>query len=469
MTVRTRFAPSPTGFMHVGGVRTALFADIFAKQQGGQFLLRIEDTDKAREVEGSIPHIIESLQWLGITWDEGVDIGGPYAPYKQSERADRYKEVAQELLAKGYAYVDPYTQEQVEEWRKEAEEAKRPFLFREHRPEVLSTDWDGVAPLRFKVPEVKRYVWNDLVRGELSAGEEALDDFILIKGDGLPTYNMAHIVDDYDMKISHIMRGQEFISSTPKFLSLYEALGWQRPEIATMPVILGEEGGKKLGKRDGAKDILDYRDEGYLPEAMVNFLALLGWHPIDGSEILSFEEIIEKFDISKLQKAGARFDDDKLSHINREWLQKLTDEEYLERMKYNGTNATNVLKAIPLIKERASTFQEASTILADELAFISSAPQLAKDLLIQKEEVLGSTANHLRALETLIESSSDASVEDIKSALMPYADKEGRGAVLWPLRYALTGREKSPDPFTVIYVIGKEESLKRVRDALAIL
>jgi glutamyl-tRNA synthetase len=269
--VVTRFAPSPTGFMHVGGVRTALYAWAWARKNGGTFILRIEDTDKAREVEGSIPHIIESLKWLGITWDEGVDIGGPHAPYIQSQRLDSYKKYAQILIEKGYAYPDPYTKEEVEEFRKKAEAEKKSFLYRDHRPDVFGS-WDGSKPLRFKVKDVEEYRWKDAVRGELSAGRNSADDFILIKSDGYPTYNFAHIIDDLEMGVTHVMRADEFIASMPIYLSLYEALDITPPVFVTLPPILAPEGNKKLGKRDGAKDILEYRKEGYLPEAMVNFL-----------------------------------------------------------------------------------------------------------------------------------------------------------------------------------------------------
>jgi glutamyl-tRNA synthetase len=251
----TRFAPSPTGFMHVGGVRTALFAWLFARKNNGTFILRIEDTDKEREIAGSMEHIIESLKWLNIEWNEGPDIGGPHAPYLQSQRLDSYKKYALQLIEKGYAYPDPYTKEEVEAFRQKAAEEKRAFLYRDHRPENPGT-WDGTKPLRFKVPEVKISKWHDVVRGDLTAGPEALDDFILIKSDGYPTYNFAHIIDDLEMGVTHIFRADEFISSTPKFLSLYEALGIDHPEFVTLPPILGEGGNKKLGKRDGAKDIL---------------------------------------------------------------------------------------------------------------------------------------------------------------------------------------------------------------------
>lgn len=474
-TVRTRFAPSPTGFMHVGGVRTALYAWLYARQHGGQFILRIEDTDKGREVEGSIGHIIESLKWLGIEWDEGIDIGGPYEPYLQSARLASYKKYAQYLIEKGFAYPDPYTSEELDGFRKKAEAEKRPFLFREHRPETFGT-WDGTQALRFRVPDIKRYTWTDMVRGELSAGVEALDDFILIKADGYPTYNFAHVIDDLEMKVTHIMRGEEFISSTPKFLSLYDALGIDRPHIATLPVILGEAGTKKLGKRDGAKDILEYRDEGYMPEAMMNFLALLGWHPEGDEEILSRAELTDLFDISKVQKGGARFDEAKLLHINQMWMRGLSDADYLARGNFE--TRPHLERVVPILKERATTFGEARELLSGELAYLSSAPALKKDALLAKEPEgrSGLTRTALETAMNALESlSEDVSPEAVKDILMPYANEEevrgkgGRGGVLWPLRYALSGAERSPDPFTLVSILGPRESISRVRHALDIL
>ncbi len=475
MNVVTRFAPSPTGFMHVGGVRTALFAWLYARQHGGTFILRIEDTDKKREVEGSIEHIIASLKWLGIKWNEGPDIGGPHAPYKQSERLESYVRYAHMLIEKGFAYADPYTEEEVEEFRKKAEEEKRPFLYRDHRPETTAP-WDGSTSLRFRVPEIKRYEWNDIVRGTLSAGEEALDDFVLIKADGYPTYNFSHIIDDLEMGVTHIMRGQEFISSTPKFLSLYDALDIKRPEIATMPVILGEEGGKKLGKRDGAKDIMDYAAEGYLPEAMMNFLALLGWHPGEGEEVLSIEELLQKFDVTKLQSGGARFDEDKLLFINQQWMRKLSDEEFVERGDFKSFDQNILQKTVPLLKERAHTLGEAREILEGELQCLFEAPAPNKELTLQKETTAGFTKTALEGILKLLEAlPNDVSMEMVKETLMPFADAEetkekgGRGRVLWPLRALLSGADRSPDPFTLISIIGTKESSSRILAALAIL
>jgi glutamyl-tRNA synthetase len=462
--------------MHVGSLRTALYAWLFARKHDGQFILRIEDTDQEREVEGSIGHIMQSLRWLGLQWDEGPDVGGPYEPYVQSARLDIYKKYADQLMAAGHAYPDPYTPEEVEAFRKKAEKEKRPFLFRDHRPETVS-EWDGKTALRFKVPFIKRYTWTDLVHGELSAGEEAVDDFILIKSDGFPTYNFCHIIDDIEMKVTHVMRGQEFISSTPKFLSLYEALGITPPYFATLPPILGEGGNKKLGKRDGAKDILEYRDEGYLPEAMLNFLALIGWNPGTDQEVFSREELIDAFTIERIQHSGGQFDDEKLLFINQQWMRRLSDEDFIARANLTAPDTDKLLKSVHLLKERARTFQEAQFLLEGELSCLFETPILGKAPLVAKEPV---DAPHLtkEALEGVIDLlegfSGTETPDEVKDLLMPYADtnpkeKGGRGAMLWPLRYALSGQERSPDPFTLISILGPEESMLRIKAALAIL
>ncbi len=334
-SVRTRFAPSPTGFMHVGGVRTALFAWLLAQQSKkvngeGTFILRIEDTDKVREVAGSIEQIENSLKWLGINWDEGVDQGGPDSPYKQSERLGIYKQWAQKLIDAGRAYADPYTQEELDAFREQAKAEKRPFLFRNHRPEN-PPEWDGTQPLRFK-SDPKPYQWTDAVMGNLSTGEEAIDDFILIKSDGYPTYNFCHIVDDAIMGVTHVLRSQEFISSTPKFLNLYDALEVERPTLATLPFVMAIDGKKKLGKRDGAKDILEYAKEGYLPEAMVNFLATLGWNDGTEQEVFTINELIEKFSLDRVQKSPARFDEQRLLWLNGQHIRALSLDDLYARV-----------------------------------------------------------------------------------------------------------------------------------------
>lgn len=475
--VVTRFAPSPTGFMHVGSLRTALYAWLYARKHEGRFILRIEDTDKEREVAGSIPHIIESLKWLGIEWDEGVDIGGPHAPYLQSERLDFYRSYAESLVASGHAYPDPYSEAELEALRTKAAEEKRPFLFRDHRPATIEP-WDGTKPLRFRAPRIMRYEWDDLARGHLSAGEEAIDDFILIKSDGYPTYNLAHIVDDIEMGVTHVMRGEEFISSTPKFLSLYEALGATPPAFVTMPVILGPDGKKKLSKRDGAKDILDYRLEGYLPEAMMNFLALLGWNPGTEQEHFSPKELIEAFELDRIQVSGAGFDETKLRSINQYWLRRLTDDEFITRGGLSAPSPEKLRKAIPLLKDRAHTFQEAQEMLSGELACLFSEPALDREKLLLKElpERLGLAKTALQGLSEALKSLPEAvTAEKAKEVIMPLADAEeakgkgGRGAVLWPLRYALSGQERSPDPFTLVSILGPSEAISRIQKAIGIL
>lgn len=469
----TRFAPSPTGFMHVGGVRTALYAWAFARKNGGKFILRIEDTDKEREVEGSIPHIIESLKWLGISWDEGIDIGGVHAPYLQSLRIDSYMKYVTILLEKGLAYPDPFNEEEIAVLRKKAEEEKRTFLYRDHRPEVFSK-WDGVQPLRFKVPEVKSYSWVDSVRGDLSAGPEALDDFIILKSDGYPTYNFAHIIDDLEMGVTHIMRADEFIASTPKFLSLYEALGIKPPVLVTLPPILSPEGNKKLGKRDGAKDILDYRDEGYLPETMINFLAFLGWNPGGEQEIMSPEEFINAFSLERIHKAGAMFNEEKLLWMNKEHIRRKSSSDQLEaiRFYFEGFDEEVLKKLLPTIIDRISVYGELATIAMSEFGFFTNRPEFDSETIEKvtwKDSGKHEASNHLTALAELLDQTDFTTPETVKAVVMPYAEAHGKGNVLWPLRMALSGQEKSVDPFTICYVLGKQETVTRIVSAVNML
>ena len=329
--LRTRFAPSPTGYIHVGNVRAALFPWLFARQQNGTFILRIEDTDQARFVEGATDLILDTLDWLGIDWNEGPRVGGAYGPYVQTERKDSYHQWAQKLIDKGLAYADPYTQEEVAAFREQSKAAKKAFLYRDYRPENPPA-WDGTQPLRFKVENPKRYTWNDPVMGELTAGPEALDDFILIKSDGLPTYNFAHIVDDAEMAITHVVRGLEYIPSIPKYLSLYEALDIEPPVLICLPHIMAPDGKKKLGKRDGAKSVNEYREEGYLPEAMLNFLASMGWNDGTEQEVFTRDELIEKFSWDRVQRSGARFDEQRLLWLNGQHIRLLELDDLYERV-----------------------------------------------------------------------------------------------------------------------------------------
>lgn len=471
--VVTRFAPSPTGFMHVGGIRTALYAYLWARKNDGKFILRIEDTDKDREILGSMEHIIESLKWLGIDWDYGPDRDGPNGPYIQSQRLDIYKKYAQILIDKGYAYPDPYTEDEVGEFRNKAELEKKPFLYREHRPEKFDA-WEGSKPLRFKVPEVKVYKWHDLVFGDLSAGVEALDDFILIKSDGYPTYNFAHIVDDIEMGVTHVMRGEEFISSTPKFLSVYEALGIEPPVYAYLPHIMAPGGKKKLGKRDGAKDILDYREEGYLGDAMVNFLALLGWHPSDDREIFSKEELVKVFEIARIQKSGAQMSDDKLDWINKEHIKKLPEDEIrgniMGFLPEHIRSDKRAEKLVPVILERISKWGDVAKLIAGgELDFFIKKPQYSKEKLLYKNTTEEQINHNLSlAIDELSQlGEDDFNFDNVKTVLMRIADSlESRGELLHPVRLALSGQDKSPDPFTIASILGKNETLSRLQKAI---
>lgn len=470
--VVTRFAPSPTGFLHIGGIRTALYAWAYARKNNGKFILRIEDTDKAREVDGSIEHIIKSLKWVGIDWDEGIDISGPNAPYKQSERLDSYLKYAKILIEKGLAYADPYTEEEVDIFRKKAEAEKRPFLYRDHRPENTPV-WDGTQPLRFKISNIKTYEWEDAVRGKLKAGPEALDDFILIKSDGYPTYNFAHIIDDFEMGVTHVMRADEFISSTPKFLALYEALEIERPVLVTLPPIMGKEGKKKLGKRDGAKDFLDYKEEGYLPEGMMNFLAFIGWNPGGDKEIISPKEFVELFDIKQIHISGGQFNEEKLDWINKEHIKKLPA-DVLEKYVFAWLpKELHILKLIPVIIERISKFGDIKTMLDNsELDFFYKKPNYNKEKLIYKnsnwEVILNNLMNVVDKLNQVEINAFNK--DEIKKYLIEIAEKTGKsGEVLHPVRFALSGLDKSPDPFILAEILGKEETIDRINSAIKIL
>ncbi len=482
----TRFAPSPTGFMHIGGIRTAIYAWAFAKQNKGTFILRIEDTDKEREIKEATPHIIKSLKWLGIDWDEGVDIGGPNAPYLQSERLDIYKKYAQILIDKGFAYTDVNTKKDLEGFRKGADELKKPFLFRNHRPKNTPI-WDGTKSLRFKVNNIKRYYWNDIVFGDLSGGEESLDDFILIKSDGYPTYNFAHIVDDIEMGVTHVMRGQEFISSTPKYLSLYEALGIKPPLFVTLPPIMANDGKKKLSKRDGAKDILQYKEDGYLPQAMLNFLILIGWNPGDDKEIFSKDEFIKDFDIKKIQHSGGKFNEEKLDWMNKEYLKKLSEEEkykYVDKYlpedikKLDKYNEKYIHKLTPLILERISKSKDIIEMYnKNELSYFFKKPTYNKDNLFYKSTKIplidkyNILKNYLTKSILLLEEieEKDFTYLNIKNKLWPYAEKVGKGDLLWPIRFSLSGKEKSPDPFVLAGILGRKETIERLSESVKIL
>lgn len=470
-TVRTRFAPSPTGFLHVGGIRTALFAWLLARQNNGQFILRFEDTDKKREVEGAREHLIESLKALGLQYDEGPDIGGPYSPYVQSERLDIYKQWAQKLIDSGRAYADPYTPEEVQTFREAAQAAKKPFLYRNHRPENPPV-WDGSQPLRFK-SDPRAYQWHDAVMGDLSTGPEVIDDFILIKSDGFPTYNFAHIVDDAEMHVSHIIRGQEFLASTPNYLNLYEALGLERPVLATMPHILNEQGNKKLSKRDGAKDVLDYIREGYLPEALRSFIATLGWNDGTTQETFTTDELIATFSLDRVGKSGAHFDEHRLAWVNGHFIRELNLDELSDRISAfwpdEAVDADDSYKkqVLSLVQERLKYFAE----LPDLTRFFFTDLPVNAELIGGNKQLKKFDAPQLKqwlqqARDSLADS--DFSVEDLQNRLNQLLETTGQkpGVLFSLIRIATTQVPASPGLAETMAVLGKETTLRRIATQL---
>ena len=475
MNTRTRFAPSPTGLLHVGGIRTALFAWLIAKQSGGKFILRLEDTDQAREVTGADQHIMDSLKALGLQYDEGPDIGGSFAPYRQSQRLSSYKKWAQKLIDQGRAYADPYSPQEVDNFRQQAKNTKVPFLYRNHRPKD-PPEWDGSQPLRFK-SDPKPYKWHDAVMGDLSAGAEVIDDFIIIKSDGFPTYNFAHIIDDVEMQISHVIRGQEFLASTPNYLNLYEALAINKPILATMPHILGPTGTKKLSKRDGAKDVLDYIRDGYLPEALINFIASLGWNDGTEQEIFTVDELIQKFSLDRVQKSGARFDEQRLLWLNGAHIRNLSlDNLYQNTQSYWPKSSQNYddkykKRVLEITQERLKIYSELPELTnfffidptnedVNSLLNDNKNKQLKKITLKDKIKLLTSTILELE--------NSDFSVTDLEQRLNSLLTKlDTKPGILFSIiRIATTGAPYSPGLFDTLNVLGKDTSLQRIRHYL---
>lgn len=472
--VRTRFAPSPTGYLHVGGVRTALFAWLLARQNHGQFILRFEDTDKKREVEGARQHLIDCLSALGLDYDEGPDVGGPHAPYVQSQRLDIYQKWAQKLIEAGRAYADPYSAEEVQGFRERAQAQKQPFLYRQHRPEDPEP-WDGKKPLRFK-SEPKDYRWHDAVMGDLSTGPEAIDDFVLIKSDGFPTYNFAHIVDDAEMEISHVMRGQEFLASVPNYLNLYEALAVTSPVLATLPHIMSDQGHKKLSKRDGAKDVLDYIRQGFPAEAIVSFIATLGWNDGTEQEVYSRQELIEGFSLERIQKSGAQFDERRLEWLSGTLIRQLSvDDLYRQATNYWPESASQAdekykKQVLSLIQERLKYYGEIPKLtdfffldLPINPELISSHKQLKK---LSRDELRSLLEQSKASLEQ-----SDFSTQDLTNRLNGLLESTSqKPAVLFSLlRIATTQAPASPGLAETLNVLGKALSLKRLGAQLSAL
>jgi glutamyl-tRNA synthetase len=470
-TVRTRFAPSPTGFLHVGNIRTGLFAYLVARHEDGQFILRLEDTDKKREVEGSADHLLKCLEVLGIQYDEGIGIGGQYGPYKQSDRLELYKQWAQKLIDAGRAYADPYTPEELQAFRDEAKANKQPFLYRNHRPENPPA-WDGTQALRFK-SDPKSYAWHDEVMGELSTGPEVIDDIIIIKSDGYPTYNFAHIVDDAEMKVTHIIRGQEFISSQPNYLNIYEALGLEHPIFATMPHILAATGGKKLGKRDGAKDVLDYIRDGIVPEALLNFIASLGWNDGTEQELFSKQELIEKFTLDRVQRSGARFDEQRLLWMNGQWIRRLALDDLSTRVTefwpQSAQSASEERKKLilSLVQDRLKTLRDLPTMTSyffetptPDQELITGNKQLKK---LSPDEITSLLTQAKAALET-----ADFTPEAIQDSLNQLLETTGQkpGILFSLIRIAVSWAPFSPALNDTLATLGKEEVRQRLQTAI---
>lgn len=494
--VRVRFAPSPTGALHLGGARTALYDYLFAKNQGGDFVLRIEDTDTARFVEGAEEYIMEALEWCGIIPDESPKHGGPYAPYRQSERRHIYDKYTQEILKTDYAYIAFDTAEELDKIRKEYEERGEVFAYnyqtRARLRNSISLPADEVERLlnentpyvvRFKMPFDRVLNLEDIIRGKFSVNTNTLDDKVLVKNDGMPTYHFANIIDDHEMKISHIIRGEEWLPSMGLHILLYEAMGWEAPQFAHLSLILKPEGKGKLSKRDGAKfgfpvfplDFYDkasgetfkgYREEGYFPEAFVNFLALLGWSPAEDREILSLDEMAKEFDLHKVHKAGARFSKEKAEWFNHQYLQKKSVAELVSLLKQiDGVAEANLSdekleQIVGLMKERATFVKD----IYNDGKFFFERPQSYDEKAIKKawkEDTPAIISGLVAVLEN-----TDFRAETLKEAIHHYAEEKslGMGRVMMPLRLCLVGELKGPDVPDILEILGKEESIKRLRE-----
>ena len=502
--VRVRFAPSPTGALHLGGVRTALFNYLFARHYGGDFLLRIEDTDQTRYVPGAEEYIIESLKWCGLTVDEGVGTGGEYGPYRQSERKEIYKQYALQLVELGNAYYSFDTAEELDALRKECEGRGETFIYNARSrsslknsinmtPEELKAALDNGTPyvIRFKMPENEVLELHDIIRGEVHFNSSLLDDKVLYKSDGMPTYHLANIVDDHLMKISHVIRGEEWLPSLPLHVLLYRAFGWEdtMPQFAHLPLILKPVGNGKLSKRDGNKmgfpvfpmEFTDpetgekwhgYKEDGYFPEAFINMLALLGWNPGTEQEIFSIEELSQLFSLEHVNKSGARFNPDKAKWFNHKYLIAKPDAELatlvLEKLNAQGMTfeRAKVERICSLMKERYNFVEE----LFQDCMFFFSAPQEynEKD---SKKYWKEDTPALMKELLEILKSIDDYSFANTEKVISEWINGKqlGFGKVMNPFRVAIIGAAKGPHMFDVIEIIGKEETLRRMEKALSTL
>ncbi len=500
MSVRVRFAPSPTGPLHIGGVRTALFNYLFAKRNGGTFILRIEDTDQTRFVPGAEAYIIESLKWLGISPTEGQTLGGEYGPYRQSERKAIYWPYAQQLVNSGHAYYAFDTADSLDKLRADAEVQKQTFIYnatsRMNLVNSLTLSGDEVQAklqaqmpfvIRFKMPDNEAIEMNDLIRGKVVFNSKELDDKVLFKSDGLPTYHLANVVDDYLMKITHVIRGEEWLPSLPLHVLLYKAFGWAevQPLFSHLPLILKPTGNGKLSKRDGDKmgfpvfpllwtneqgeTSRGYREDGYIPEAVVNMLALLGWNPGIEQEIFTLDQLAEHFDLNRVGKSGSKFDPDKAKWFNQQYLRMMLDAElaqiFSNELKSKGIDAPfeKVLNITTLIKERVQFSHE----LWSQSFFLFEAPAKFEEKVVAKHwkpEISGL----MQELSALLNGIDVFEREPIHHAISEWLNTKGigMGKVMNPLRLAITGDALGPDLISMLVVLGKQETLNRIQFAV---
>jgi glutamyl-tRNA synthetase len=478
--VRVRYAPSPTGFPHVGNIRTALFNWLFARHSGGKFIVRIEDTDVARTVPGAMEAILDSLRWLGLNWDEGPEVGGDHAPYFQSQRLPLYQEAAEQLLTNGQAYYCYCSSERLEAMRNEQQRQKLPPGYDRHcrnltRDECSNFTTQGIKPVvRFKTRLEGQTAFQDHLRGKVIFENSTIDDFVLIKSDGYPTYHMANIVDDHSMKISHVLRAEEWLSSTPRHIMLYSALGYEPPQFAHMPMILGPDR-SKLSKRHGATALTEYREQGYLPETMLNFLALLGWSLDEKTELFNREALIQHFSLERVSRTAAIFNKEKLDWMNGVYIRELNPADFVKRVLpfldrdlppqvKRPLDESYINNIMPLIKERAKTlaevaelvlffFEEHLEYVPAELIIKGSDHQFTCDTFMQAKKIIELTQFNAEELEKEFR----ALAELLK--LKP-------GQLFASLRIAVTGRTVSPPLFETMEVLGKELVLVRIQDAI---
>lgn len=475
--VRTRFAPSPTGFMHLGGLRTALYCYLFTKKHGGKFILRIEDTDQERYVEGATDVIYDTLRGCGIHWDEGPDIGGPVAPYIQSERKDSYLPFAKQLIESGDAYYCFCTKEDLAHRREAVEKEGGTWKYDKHclrlTSEEIQEKLDAGIPyvIRQNTPTTGDSSFDDLVYGHIAAPNDTLDDMVLIKADGMPTYNFANVVDDHTMGITHVIRGMEYLSSTPKYNLLYKALGFPIPEYIHLPTVM-RDSKHKLSKRDGDAYYSDFIKKGYLTEALINYLALVGWNPGDEREFFTMEELIDAFSVEGISKSPAIFDTNKLTWFNAEYIRRMDPDDYFEMAKpwFNQAlsgSIQDVRRLAELMQSRTEVFSG----IPEMIAFFRERPEIDPELYVNKKQKSSaeSTPEALALSVSLLEGVSDWTETNIHEALLSGIKEAGmkNGTVLWPLRIALTGQMSTPGgAIEIAYLLGREETFRRLMSAM---